>query len=168
MIVFYGNITGIHGIKGEITLYFSNSVRLNSLPKLTSGMPVFISESHIKYNVLEVKEKPRSVVLHLENVLTIEEASKLRGNALYIDTSNLPPLDNDTFYESELIGFKIIDDESTILGDVLDCYIAPASAVLEIMLTTNRVVSIPFVHAYFGDINRENKTIILIDNSIIL
>jgi len=167
LIVFYGKITGIHGLKGEIELYFNNTLRLNSLPKLSSGMSVFISDSYIPYKILDIKEKPRVIVLTLDKVSDIDTATKLRGSSLFIDTSDLPELDDNTFYESELIGFSIIDDKECVLGSVTDCYIAPASAILECKLTDNRVVSIPFAHAYFGDINRENKTIILLDKTII-
>lgn len=167
MIIFYGKITGIHGLKGEIELYFNNTLRLNSLPKLSSGMSVFISDSYIPYKILEIKEKPRVVVLALDKVSDIDTATKLRGSHLFIDTSDLPLLDDNTFYESELIGFKIVDNEEYVLGEVTDCYIAPASAILECKLTDNRVVSIPFAHAYFGEVSRENKTIILLDKNII-
>ena len=167
MIVFYGNITGIHGLKGEIEIYFHNPLRLNSLPKLSSGMSVFISESHIPYKILEVKTKPRIVVLTLDKVSDIDTATKLRGESIFIDTADLPELDDDTFYESELVGFKIIDSEECMLGEVQDCYIAPASAILEVKLTDSSIASIPFVHAYFGDISRENKTIVLIDKNIL-
>ena len=167
MIVFYGNITGIHGLKGEIEIYFHNPLRLNSLPELTSGMSVFISDSYIPYKILEVKTKPRIVVLTLDKVSDIDTATKLRGIPLFIETSELPELDDDTFYESELVGFKIIDDQECMLGEVQDCYIAPASAILEVRLIDNSLASIPFVHAYFGDISRENKTIVLIDKNIL-
>lgn len=167
MIIFYGKITGIHGLKGEIELYFNNTLRLNSLPKLFSGMSVFISDSYIPYKILEIKEKPRVIVLTLDEVSDIDTATKLRGSPLFIDTSDLPELDNNTFYESELIGFKIIDDKECILGEIIDCYIAPASAILECKLTDDSVVSIPFANAYFGEVSRENKTILLLDKKII-
>ena len=167
MIVFYGNITGVHGLRGEVELYFSNMFSFASFPTLVKNMTVLLSDSHIEYKVLAIKTKPRAIVLSLDGINSIEEAQKLRGTPLYIETDDLPSLGDEEFYAAELIGFKIIDDMGDVYGEVVNCYVAPANDVFDIKLLNGTTLSLPFIDHYFGAVSRENKTIEVRDKTIV-
>ena len=83
----------------------------------------------------------------------------------------MPELDNDTFYEAELIGYKIIDENKNIYGEILNIYSLPSNYVFNILLSennqNNKIVSIPFVKAYFGKTDKINKTIEIIQKPIL-
>ena len=79
----------------------------------------------------------------------------------------MPELDEDTFYEAELTGYKIIDEDKNIYGEIIDIYSLPSNYVFNIALAeNNKKVSIPFVKAYFGKADKINKTIEIIDKPI--
>lgn len=167
MIVFYGNITGVHGLRGEVELYFANMFSFASLPTLKNNMAVFLSDSLLEYKVLAIKSKPRAIVLSLDGINSIEEARKLRGTALYIETDDLPSLGDEEFYAAELIGFKIIDNMGDVYGEVINCYVAPANDVLDIKLLDETILSLPFIDHYFGSVSRNNKSIEIRDKTIV-
>lgn len=165
MIFFYGKITGLHGLKGEVEIAFSDKSYFTSLPVLTNNTPVIINNQ--TFTLLNVKKKNKSFVFQLKDINTIELAQKLIGLDIFIDSSYLPQLDDDTFYEAELIGYKIIDTDNNIYGEIIDVYSLPSNYVFEIRLKeNNNIVSIPFVKAYFGDSDKINKTICIIQKPI--
>ena len=113
MIIFYSKITGIHGINGEVETAFKDKSHFASLPILSKNIPIIINDK--EYIILKVKKKNKSFVFQLKDIENIDSAKELIGCDIYIDSKYLPELDNDTFYEAELIGYKIIDENKNIL-----------------------------------------------------
>ena len=165
MIIFYGKITGIHGLKGEVEVAFLDKDYFVSLPVLNKDIPIIINNQ--TFTILNVKKKNKAFVLALKDIDDIEQAKAFIGSDIFIDSSLLPQLDDDTFYEAELIGYEIIDLDNNLYGKIVDVYSLPSNYVLEIKLAENdEIVSIPFVHAYFGKSDKINKTIQIIQKPI--
>ena len=144
---------------------FSDKSYFASLPVLSKNTPVIINNQ--TFTLLNVKKKNKSFVFQLKDINTIELAQKLIGLDIFIDSSDLPQLDNDTFYEAELIGYKIIDTDNSIYGEIINVYSLPSNYVFDIKLKeNNNIVSIPFVKAYFGDSDKINRTIFIIQKPI--
>lgn len=166
MIIFYSKITGIHGINGEVETAFKDKSYFASLPILNKNIPVIINNK--EYIILKVKKKNKSFVFQIKDIENIDDAKKLIGFDIYIDSKYLPELDNDTFYEAELIGYKIIDLDNKIYGEILDIYNLPSNYVFNILIEeNNKIISIPFVKAYFGKADKINKTIEIIQKPIL-
>lgn len=166
MIIFYSKITGIHGIRGEVETTFKDKSYFASLPILNKNIPIIINNK--EYIILKVKKKNKSFVFQIKDIENIDDAKKLIGFDIYIDSKYLPELDSDTFYEAELIGYKIIDLDNKIYGKILDIYNLPSNYVFNILIEeNNKIISIPFVKAYFGKADKINKTIEIIQKPIL-
>lgn len=165
MIIFYSTVSRLHGIKGEVEISFKDKSYFASLPILNKNIPIIINDK--EYIILKVKKKNKSFVFQLKDIENIDSAKELIGCDIYIDSKYLPELDNDTFYEAELIGYKIIDENKNIYGEIVDIYSLPSNYVFNIALAENKKkVSIPFVKAYFGKADKINKTIEIINKPI--
>ena len=165
MIIFYARITGIHGLKGEVEIAFADKSYFASLPVLNKNIPIIINNE--TFNLLNVKKKNKAFVLAIENIDSIEKAKEMIGLDIFVDSSYLPALDDDTFYEAEIIGYKVIDLDNNLYGEIVDVYSLPSNYVFDIKLKENgNVVSIPYVHAYFGKADKANKTIEIIEKPI--
>ena len=166
MIIFYSKITGIHGINGEVETAFKDKSHFASLPILSKNIPIIINDK--EYIILKVKKKNKSFVFQIKDIEDVEAAKELIGSDIYIDSKYLPELDEETFYEAELIGYKIIDENKNIYGEIVDIYSLPSNYVFNIALEeNNKIVSIPFVKAYFGKTDKINKTIEIIQKPIL-
>lgn len=144
---------------------FNDKSYFTSLPVLSKNIPIIINDN--TFTILNVKKKNKSFVFKLKDIDSIEQAETLIGFDVFVDSSYLPELDNDTFYEAELIGYKIIDTDNNVYGNITDVYSLPSNYVFEIKLNeNNNIVSIPFVKAYFGKADKENKTIQIIQKPI--
>lgn len=165
MIIFYSSVTSLHGLKGEVEISFYDKSYFASLPILNENTPVIINGK--EFIILKIKKKNKSFVFKIKDIENIESAKELIGRDIYIDSKYLPELDEDTFYEAELIGYKIIDENKNIYGEIIDIYSLPSNYVFNIRLAeNNKKVSIPFVKAYFGKSDKINKTIEIIQKPI--
>ena len=165
MIIFYSRISRLHGLKGEVEISFRDKSYFASLPILNENIPVIINGK--EFIILKIKKKNKSFVFQIKDIEDIESAKELIGRDIYIDSKYLPELDEDTFYEAELIGYKIIDENKNIYGEIIDIYSLPSNYVFDIELAeNNKKVSIPFVKAYFGKSDKINKTIEIIKKPI--
>ena len=165
MIIFYSSIKSLHGLKGEVEISFNDKSYFASLPILSENTPVIINGR--EFIILKIKKKNKSFVFQIKDIENIELAKELIGCDIYIDSKYLPELDEDTFYEAELTGYKIIDENKNIYGEIVDIYSLPSNYVFNIVLAENKKkVSIPFVKAYFGKADKINKTIEIIQKPI--
>lgn len=165
MIIFYSSIKSLHGLKGEVEISFNDKSYFASLPVLSENTPVIINGR--EFIILKIKKKNKSFVFQIKDIEDIELAKELIGCDIYIDSKYLPELDEDTFYEAELTGYKIIDENKSIYGEIVDIYSLPSNYVFNIVLAENKKkVSIPFVKAYFGKADKINKTIEIIQKPI--
>lgn len=165
MIIFYSTVSRLHGLKGEVEISFRDKRYFASLPILNENTPVIINAK--EFIILKIKKKNKSFVFQIKDIENIESAKELIGCDIYIDSKYLPELDEDTFYEAELIGYKIIDENKNIYGEIVDIYSLPSNYVFNIaLLENNKKVSIPFVKAYFGKSDKINKTIEIIQKPI--
>ena len=166
MIIFYSRISRLHGLKGEVEISFRDKSYFASLPILKENTPVIINGK--EFIILKIKKKNKSFVFQIKDIEDIESAKELIGCDIYIDSKYLPELDEDTFYEAELIGYKIIDENKNIYGEIVDIYSLPSNYVFDIALAeNNKKISIPFVKAYFGKSDKINKTIEIIQKPIL-
>ena len=165
MIIFYSSIKSLHGLKGEVEISFNDKSYFASLPVLSENTPVIINGR--EFIILKIKKKNKSFVFQIKDIENIELAKELIGCDIYIDSKYLPELDEETFYEAELTGYKIIDENKSIYGEIVDIYSLPSNYVFNIVLAENKKkVSIPFVKAYFGKADKINKTIEIIQKPI--
>lgn len=165
MIIFYSTVSRLHGLKGEVEISFRDKSYFASLPILNENTPIIINGK--EFIILKIKKKNKSFVFQIKDIEDIESAKELIGCDIYIDSKYLPELDEDTFYEAELIGYKIIDENKNIYGEIVDIYSLPSNYVFDIALSeNNKKVSIPFVKAYFGKSDKINKTIEIIQKPI--
>ena len=165
MIIFYSSIKSLHGLKGEVEISFNDKSYFASLPVLSENTPVIINGK--EFIILKIKKKNKSFVFQIKDIENIELAKELIGCDIYIDSKYLPELDEDTFYEAELTGYKIIDENKSIYGEIVDIYSLPSNYVFNIVLAENKKkVSVPFVKAYFGKADKINKTIEIIQKPI--
>ncbi|TKZ35334.1 ribosome maturation factor RimM [Brachyspira catarrhinii] len=165
MIIFYSSIKSLHGLKGEVEISFKDKSYFASLPVLSENTPVIINGK--EFIILKIKKKNKSFVFQIKDIENIELAKELIGCDIYIDSKYLPKLDEETFYEAELTGYKIIDENKNIYGEIVDIYSLPSNYVFNIVLAENKKkVSIPFVKAYFGKADKINKTIEIIQKPI--
>jgi 16S rRNA processing protein RimM len=131
-------VAGAHGVKGEVRLkLFSESAEsLSRHEKLYLG--------GAERRLLAVRDSGKTAVARFEGVDDRSAAEALRGSLIEIDRSALPPLEQDEYYHSDLIGLGAVDREGQLVGAVVAVENYGAGDLLEIELASGKRSLIPF------------------------
>jgi len=113
--VLIGKIVGAHGTQG------ANKIRsyADSLAVFNSGRRVLIRNplgQEKRYEINWVKPHQRTPLLSLQGVISRTQAEALIGSELYIQKSDLPELEDGTFYWFDLIGLDVYTTDERYLG----------------------------------------------------
>jgi 16S rRNA processing protein RimM len=73
-------------------------------------------DSANRYQVKHNRGSGKYAILALEGIGTPEEVGILKGKHLYVPRDMLPELEEGTYYVSDLLGMKVEDTQSRLLG----------------------------------------------------
>lgn len=159
-----GKIVGVHGIKGEVKVKSFTAV----------------DKDIAKYGVLSDKNDKQTyeikVTGHSKDLLRIKikgvddrtSAETLIGTELYASRSVLPePESNEVYYETDLVGLKVFDEQKTEVAKVIGFYNFGAGDILEIKLKSGRAEMLPFNKGYVPEINLEEGYIIVASTGMV-
>ena len=96
--------------------------------------------------------------IKFEDVNTIEQAMGLKGSTLYLSKSVRPPLKRGEFYNDEIVGFVIEDENLGHLGFLKQVIQSGPSRLLEIDCNGKEIL-IPVNGPFIKSINKSKKTI---------
>ena len=128
--VLIGKIVNAHGIKGDVKV---KSFTMNPAD-VCSYTPLLKSDDS------ELKIKLRSagnsnvIIAHIDGVNDRTTAEGLKGTEIFTLKSSIIDEDSDEILLSDLIGFKILNNNSKEIGEVVDILNYGAGDILEIQL----------------------------------
>jgi 16S rRNA processing protein RimM len=156
-----GKVSGFHGIKGEIKIY-----------PLVDDIELFHNFKTIEIN--DIDYKVEGIRFHKNNVLVLlkdhhdrNSVEKLSG---YVQAELNEDLADTEYYISDLIGMTVIDETSSIIGQVRD-FSNQGQELIYIRLMEKFAAKsdliVPFVEDYILDIKVGNHIKINLDQGLL-
>lgn len=145
-------IGGAHGIKGEVRAQvFAED------PLAVGGYGLLSDASGRRFEIVDIRPVKSAFILKLKGISDRNTAEALNGVELFIDRANLPDeaLEEDEFYQSDLIGLTAADGEGREHGMVVAIHDFGAGIVLELERPDRRTVMIPFSEVAVPDLDIE-------------
>ena len=142
-----GYVLGAHGIRGWVRVFSNTSPRGNILKY---GPWLIEQGDELRPVGFEGRVQGKHVLARLEDVADRDRAEELTGCRLYIERSQLPPLQHGDYYWSDLIGLEVRTLEDGMLGVVDTMMETGANDVMVVKGERERLI--PFV---LDDIVRE-------------
>jgi 16S rRNA processing protein RimM len=145
-------ITGAHGVTGEVRL------------KLF-GEGLEALKRHERFNqgsltLTKLRDDGKGgAIARLAEVADRTAAEALRGTALTVPRSALPPLDDGEYYHADLIGLAAVSDTGEPLGMVVAVENFGAGDVLEIERPTGKRFMVPMTSAAVPEWDDERAVI---------
>lgn len=153
-----GQIGAPHGITGEVRI---KSFTDNPLALSNYG-PLYDDKGR-QFDIEKLRPAKNVIIARLKQVKTREDAEALNGVKLFIERDQLPAdLDDDEFYQADLIGLHAHDDKGNQCGTVVAFYNFGAGDLLEIRKKNGKQSLIPFSLAAVPEVDIE-KGIMIID-----
>lgn len=109
-----GSLLGPHGVQGGVKIYL-----LGDAAQVAALSRVYV-EGKGWLKVRRTEPLAPGLILHLAGVSTREGAEALRGLNVYAADSELPPLEQGSYYYHDLRGLDVRDESGDVLGEVTD------------------------------------------------
>jgi 16S rRNA processing protein RimM len=150
-----GYIAKLHGYKGEVSLFLdvTSPEKYGQLDALF----IEIDQQLIPFFVEKIKLKQKGfAALKLENVNTEEEARRILRKSVFLPNQLLEDLDDQHFYDHEIVGFEVIDEKEGSIGIGQDVIELGPNVLLQIDLEGKEVL-VPLLPGVIKKVDRTNK-----------
>jgi 16S rRNA processing protein RimM len=135
-----GHILGAQGIKGEVRVFSNTDPRENIVDYSPWQVEI---DGQLKTVEVSGRLQGKNVVANIVGVGDRDQATALTGCKVYILQEQLPPLENDEYYWSDLIGMQVKSMQAETLGTVDSMMETGASDVMVVKGDRERLI--PFV-----------------------
>ncbi|MDX1916702.1 MAG: ribosome maturation factor RimM [Rickettsiaceae bacterium] len=149
-----GKILGPWGIKGGMKIYIEKDF-CEYVAKNIHKISFFLEENR-KFVVDNIAQKKDNNLCIISSEFTNRtNVEKLGKQDLYCLASELENLNENEYYQSSLIGVKVINEDLLEIGRVSGIFNFGASDILEIELIKGEKIMLPFLNSIFIDIKKE-------------
>ncbi len=153
--VLVGQISNVHGIKGEVKIY----PYTDDIERFSKRKEIFIDEGlTIRYKIKSCRIQKNMLITKLDGIDTIEQALTLKSKSVYIDKSELDELEQDSYYIEDLIGMSVIDiTNNNEIGVITYVFNTGANDVYEVNDSQNKKIYLPAIHQVIKKIDIQDK-----------
>ncbi|WP_149359982.1 ribosome maturation factor RimM [Lolliginicoccus suaedae] len=150
-----GRVAKSHGVHGELVVEvrtdapedrFIPGAELHGRRERDQATRPFVIET--------VRQHSGRLLVRLEGIRDRDMADALRGTLFVVDSADLPPSEDDSYYDHELEGLRaFLRDGGAELGTVREVLHTAAGELLAITTTEGKEVLVPFVTEIVPDID---------------
>lgn len=151
-----GVITAAHGIRGEVKVKsFTGS------PRDIDSYGPLRDQSGSRSFVIKVTGRAQDDLrVKIEGCDDRNSAEALKGTSLYVQRNSLPVLEEEEFYQADLIGLAVKTTSGQLIGEVAALYNFGAGDLIEIKVN-GKLEMLPFTKQYVPEIDIKNRYIIV-------
>jgi len=153
--VLIGKIVGVHGLKGTNKL----KSYAESLSVFYPGQSILVCDNRNRETSVElnwVKSHTKTPLISFKGVTDRERAEALIGAELFIPETELPEVDEDTYYWFELIGIEVYTTQGDYLGRITSIFPTGSNDVY-VVKDDKQEVLIPALESVVLDIDLDLK-----------
>jgi 16S rRNA processing protein RimM len=158
-LIVVGRLGRPQGIKGELTV----EVRTDDPDDRFAVGKVLHTDPPERgpVTIAAARRQGRYLVVQVEGVHDRNQAEELRDTLLLVDTSDLPPIeDEDEYYDTQLIGLTAVVEGQPI-GEVTDVLHLPGGDTLVVTRPHGAEALVPFVRAIVPTVDLAAKKVVV-------
>ncbi len=151
-----GHVIKKHGLNGGVTIFLD--VDFPEEYSELESVFVEINNKLVPFFIEHISIKGQKANVKFEEVDTIEDAERLKSHAIYLPLVALPDLGENQFYFHQVVGYKIVDLNSTIEGSIKSVLTGPQQDLFEVEINGKEAL-IPINDQIITRVDHENKQI---------
>ncbi len=152
-----GRIVGAHGLRGAIKMRVWTHFP-ERIPTLTH---VYLDDEPTPRRLLRAQLQGDIALLQLEGIGTRNDAEALRGAIVRIDRSQAAPLAEDEYYQFEILGLHVVDEEGHSLGNVIEILETGANDVYVVQRPDGSELLLPAIRSVILEIDLERQRMVV-------
>jgi 16S rRNA processing protein RimM len=148
-----GVVIGIHGLRGD--------VKIRPLPTGDLALPdareVYLKDSRdflVAYKTVRSSKHKQNILLRLAGLENLAAAESLVGASIWMAKAELPELDEEQYYWSDLEGLEVVDPQQGRLGRVVGMFATAAHDILEVDSPAGELL-IPAIEPFLVRVDRD-------------
>ena len=158
-----GRVVANHGLNGVVKFKYYNEdaeyfYRYTSLTIDKDGRQT-------ELNPTEVRFSKGFFYLKFEGLNSPEKVSFLINQELCVREEDLPPLDNDEYYDYQLIGLQVVNHKNETIGAVTQVIHTGANDI--IVVTGKEETLVPMVEGLISRVDLKNSLIIINEDALL-
>lgn len=162
--ILIGNVYRPHGIKGEMKVFpeTDDPNRFLQLKDVYIGKEAQLAKRHpIRSVRLQITAKHTYVLLALEGIQNPEEVEMIKGHAVYVNETALPPLEDDEFFLDDLLGMTVLTEANETIGEVVAWMESPAHEIMVVQRENKPDALIPIVPEFVVEVDAVNQQVLI-------
>lgn len=142
-----------HGVKGEIVM----DLHTDFPERMKKGRKLFVGKDHKPMTLTNVRPHQAGLLVKFKDVDTPEDAGLYRNQWVYVQTKDVP-LPEGQHYKHELLGLKIIDEDSNPLGELVEILETGANDVYVARDDSGKEILLPNIPSVILDLDLGTRT----------
>lgn len=155
-----------HGIKGGFLFHLYNSessvLKKGAQVKLLPLNPESTINKNGQLIEIETIHFGNKTICYLKNIKSRNTVEAMIPFEIHFPRSLFPELDDSEVYVSDLVGLDVYNQAGDKIGKV-DSYFDNGAQVCLKILMENKKFELPFVEAFFPEVDLENKKIVMVE-----
>lgn len=159
-----GRVIGTHGLQGELKIVpeSDDPARITSLKRVWLGEASLSTDDFgVNRSRLHLTKYGVSVLMQLDGVSSLSQATELRGRNVYAQERDLPELESGEYFLHDLIGAVVSTESGDVVGELKDIWSAPASDIYVVKRSGQRDALIPAVPAIVTSVDTVSGQIVI-------
>lgn len=152
-----GIISSTHGVRGEVKVYPTTDdiKRFDHLKEVILDT----GKENIDLEVENVKYFKNMVILKFKGINSINDIEKYKNMDLLVTRDNAVELEEDEYFITDIIGFKVVTEEEIVLGHLSQVLVTGANDVYLVKTEEGKEILLPAIRQCILDIDLESKII---------
>lgn len=142
-----------HGVRGEIIM----DLHTDFPERIRPGKKVYIGEKHEAAAFEGVRVHGNGLLVKVRGYDTPEAAARFRNQWVYVKSDEVPPLPEGRYYQHELIGLNVVDENGNLLGSLTQILETGANDVYVVRNAGGREILLPAIPAVVLHINMDAR-----------
>jgi len=159
MDVVVGRLGRPHGVHGEISVEVRTDDPEN---RFAIGAKITVKENNKKLTVASTRWHLSRLLIKFEEIQDRTQVDAVRGKLLVVEVDpNEATLENNEFYEFQLIDLEVFNTNNEKLGVVKEVLPGSAQALIVVKTLDNKEVMVPFVNQLVPEVDIKNKRVVM-------
>jgi len=142
-----------HGLHGEIIM----DLHTDFPERLKRGRKLLIGDARKPAAIEGVRPHQKGVLVKFKGVDTPEAAGEFRNQWVYVKASDVPALPEGQIYQHELFGFKILDENENLLGELVEIIETGANNVYVVRDESGRELLLPAIPSVILEMDTQRR-----------
>jgi 16S rRNA processing protein RimM len=142
-----------HGLQGEIIM----DLHTDFPERMKSGRKLFVGEQYQPMTLASVRPHQSGLLVKFKGIETPESAALFRNQWVYIQAKDAAPLPEGQLYQHELIGFKVVDENDNVLGELTEILETGANDVYVVKDEAGKELLLPAIPSVILDVDAARR-----------